>query len=76
MRRPRRCATCEGASRWKAREKIHKFEIASGEAAEAVGAVRSLVDAGLGDVALALELEHLEGRVGAMLTGLVKRHSR
>jgi len=67
---------CEGASRWKANEKVHKFEIASGEAGEAVGAVQSLVDAGLGDITLATEFEALEGRVGAMLTGLIKRHRR
>lgn len=66
----------EGASRWRAAEKVHKFEIASGEAGEAVGAIQSLVDCGLGDIALATEFEHLEGRVAAMLTGLIKRHRR
>jgi four helix bundle protein len=67
---------CEGASRWRAAEKVHKFEIAAGEAGEAVGAVQSLVDCGLGDIALASEFEFLEGRVGAMLTGLIHRHRR
>ena len=67
---------CEGASRWRPAEKVHKFEIASGEAGEAVGAIQSLVDCGLGDVELACEFEHLEGRVGAMLTGLIRRHRR
>ncbi len=64
---------CEGANRWKPAEKIHKFEIALGEAGEAAGAVVSLVDCGLGDAGLAAEFLALEGRVGAMLTGLVRR---
>ena len=64
----------EGASRWCGGDKAHKYEIASGEAGEAVSAVQSLVDAGLGDVELATRFESLSGRVGAMLTGLSKRH--
>ena len=64
---------CEGANRWKPAEKIHKFEIAAGEAGEAAGAVVSLVDCGLGDAELAAEFPGLEGRVGAMLTGLIHR---
>jgi len=67
---------CEGAGRWRPAEKILKFEIASGEVSEAVGAVQSLTDCGLGDVALAVEFETLQGRVGAMLTGLIKRQRR
>jgi len=67
---------CEGASRWRPAEKVLKFEIASGEAGEAIGAIQSLVDCGLGDIELASEVEALEGRVGAMLTGLIKRHRR
>lgn len=67
---------CEGASRWRPAEKVHKFEIAGGEAGEAVGAVTSLVDGGLGDEALAAAFIHLQGRVGAMLTGLIRRHRR
>jgi hypothetical protein len=50
------------------------FEIAVGEAGEAAGAVVSLVDCGLGDAELAAEFLGLEGRVGAMLTGLIRRH--
>ncbi|MDP6947376.1 MAG: four helix bundle protein, partial [Myxococcota bacterium] len=65
---------CEGANRWKPKEKIQKFEIAAGEAGEAVGAVVSLLDCGLGDPALAQAFVTLEGRVGAMLTGLIRRH--
>ena len=48
--------------------------IAAGEAGEAAGAVVSLVDCGLGDAELAAEFLGLEKRVGAMLTGLIKRH--
>ena len=64
----------EGASRWRPAEKVLKFEIASGEAGEAVGAVVSLVDGDLGDRRLAAQFQYLEGRVAAMLTGLIKRH--
>ena len=65
---------CEGANRWRPAEKVHKFEIAAGEAGEAAGAVVSLVDCGLGDAELAAEFLGLEERVGAMLTGLTTRH--
>lgn len=67
---------CEGAGRFKAAEKVHKFEIATGEAAEAAGAVQSLMDVGLGDAALGERFIELEGRTAAMLTGLIKRHRR
>jgi len=66
----------EGASRWRPAEKVLKFEIASGEAGETVGAVVSLVDAQVGDTRLANKLYQLDGRVAAMLTGLIKRHRR
>ena len=66
----------EGANRWRPAEKVLKFEIAAGEAGEAVSAIVSLQDAGLGDAELARRFCHLEGRVGAMLTGLVRRHRR
>ena len=65
---------CEGANRWKAKEKIQKFEIAAGEAGEAAGAVLSLVDCGLGEWELAHAFLQLEARVGAMLTGLIRVH--
>jgi four helix bundle protein len=64
----------EGANRWRPAEKVLKFEIAAGEAGEAVSAVISLQDAGLGDEALAHRFCRLQARVGAMLTGLIKRH--
>ena len=67
---------CEGAGRFKSGEKVHKFEIASGEASEAAGAVQSLMDAEVGDQALANEFLHLEGRTAAMLTGLIRRHRK
>jgi four helix bundle protein len=65
---------CEGANRWRPAEKAVKFEIASGEAGEAAGAVVSLVDCGLGDTELAAEFLGLEARVGAMLRGLIRKH--
>jgi four helix bundle protein len=64
----------EGANRWRPAEKVLKFEIAAGEVGEAVSAVVSLQDAHLGDPELALEFQALAGRVGAMLTGLIRRH--
>ena len=66
----------EGASRFKPGEKVQKFEIAAGEAGEAVAAIISLQDLGMGDAELAQRFFHLESRVGAMLTGLVRRHRR
>ena len=35
-----------------------------------------LLDLGEGDIELAAKFEHLAGRVGAMLTGLIKKHRR
>ena len=67
---------CEGAGRYRPAAKALKFEIACGEASEAVGAVVSLRDCGLGDEALAGRFLHLSSRVGAMLTGLIRRHRR
>ncbi len=63
----------EGAQRYKPGDKIQAFETASGEAGEAVSAVVSCTDIGVGDVDLATELEALMGRVNAMLTGLIRR---
>jgi four helix bundle protein len=64
----------EGANRWRPEEKVLKFEIAAGEAGEAVSAVISLRDVGHGDGALAAQSCQLEARVGAMPTGLIRRH--
>ena len=66
----------EGANRFKPGEKVQKFEIAAGEAGEAVSAVVSLQDCGLGDAALAHLFCHLQARVAAMLTGLVHKHRK
>ncbi len=66
--------TAEGANRWRPAEKVLKFEIAAGEAGEAAAAIESLLDLELGDEALAQDFLALEGRVGAMLTGLIRRH--
>ncbi len=64
----------EGAGRWRPAEKVLKFEIAGGEAAEAAGAVQSLLDGALGDPAVGAELIERLGRTSAMLTGLIRRH--
>ncbi len=66
----------EGASRYQPGDKIHRFEIAAGEVGEAVSAVLSCTDIGVGDQALAAELEVLMGRVAAMLTGLIQRQRK
>jgi len=66
--------TCEGAGRWKPAEKVHKFEIAQGEASEAAGAVQSLLDLELGDSAIASEFLVIEARAAATLTGLIRKH--
>ena len=66
----------EGAQRYKPGDKIQAFETASGEAGEAVSAVISCVDIGIGDEVLASEVEVLMGRVTAMLTGLIKRQRK
>ncbi len=66
--------TAEGANRYKPLEKVQKFEIAQGEAGEAVAAVESLLDIGVGDGAIAAEFLHIEARAAATLTGLIRRH--
>ncbi|MEZ4236206.1 MAG: four helix bundle protein [Myxococcota bacterium] len=65
---------CEGAGRWRPAEKVLKFEIASGEAGEAAGAVQSLLDAERGDAQLGQQFLVVMGRTAAMLTGLIHRH--
>ena len=67
---------CEGASRFKPREKVQSYEIAAGEAGEAAGAVQSLLMADIGDPELGERFLELEGRAGAMLTALIRRHRR
>ncbi len=65
---------CEGAGRWRPAEKVLKFEIAAGEAAEAAGAVQSLLDVKAGDPAVAEEFFTAMSRTSAMLMGLIRRH--
>ena len=65
---------CEGAGRWRPAEKVHKFEIAAGEACEAAGAVQSLLDADLGDPAVAAEFLAAMARTNAIVMGLIRRH--
>ena len=62
----------EGANRYKPKEKIQKFEIAQGEAGEAAAAVASLLDIEMGDAVLGQGFLTASGRVGAMLTGLIR----
>ena len=66
----------EGANRYRPAEKVHKFEIAGGEAGEAVSSMESLLDLEVGEAELAREAITLEGRVAAMMTGLIRRHRR
>ena len=64
---------CEGAGRWRPAEKVLKFEIASGEASEAAGAVQSLLDGGNGDAATGEAFIAAMGRANACVTGLIRR---
>jgi len=66
--------TCEGADRWRPLEKVHKFEIAAGEAGEAAGAIQGLLDAGVGDTALGQAAIEALGRTCAILMGLIRQH--
>ena len=66
----------EGAQRFQPADKIHRFEIASAEAGEAVSAVLTCLDIEVGDPELAAEFVQLMERVGAMLTGLIRRQRR
>ena len=65
---------CEGAGRWKPAEKVHKFEIALGEASEAAGAVQALLDDELGDTAGGERFIEVAGRAAACVMGLIRRH--
>jgi four helix bundle protein len=67
---------CEGAGRWRPAEKVLKFEIASGEASEAAGAVQSLLDAELGDAALGTSFIAAMARTNAIVMGLIRRQRR
>lgn len=65
---------CEGAGRWRPAEKVLKFEIASGEASEAAGAVLSLLACEVGDAAVGEAFVDAMGRTNACVTGLIHRH--
>jgi four helix bundle protein len=65
----------EGANRWGAGEKRSRFSIARGEAGEAAAVAEYLARRGVVAWTEALTVIHLEDRVGAMLTGLIKRHT-
>jgi four helix bundle protein len=65
----------EGAGRWGSGEKRAKFSIARGEAGETASCAQYLATTGALTWLQALRLIHLEDRVAAMLTGLIKRHS-
>jgi len=62
----------EGANRFTPAEKIHKFEIAQGEAGEAAAAIESLLDIGVGNEAMAHQFLHFERRAAATLMGLIR----
>ncbi|MDJ0521866.1 MAG: four helix bundle protein [Planctomycetota bacterium] len=64
----------EGANRWAARDKAARFVIARGECGECDAALEMIerLDMAAGHDVDALR--RLADRVGAMLTGLIKRH--
>jgi len=68
--------TAEGANRWRPAEKVLKFEIAAGEAGEAVAAIESLLDLEVGDEALGRQAIEAERREAAILMGLIRKHRR
>jgi four helix bundle protein len=67
---------CEGAGRWRPAEKVLKFEIATGEAAETAGAVQSLLDVPIGEVALGQQCIDRMRQTSAILGGLIRRQRR
>jgi four helix bundle protein len=67
---------CEGASRWKPKEKIQNFEISAGEAGEAAGAVQSLLSLGLGDREAGERMLEETRATYALLHGLIRRQRR
>ena len=67
---------CEGAGRWQPGDKIRCFEIASGEACEAAGAVQVLLVLGVGDEKLGGDFLAAMRRTASMLTGLIQAQHR
>ena len=66
----------EGANRWAHRDKAARFAIARGECGECDAALQMAQGLGLGDPATLDGLRTLTDRVGAMLTGLIRREER
>ena len=64
----------EGANRYSAGQKRHKFTEARGEAGEVAAWVEQLHSCGMVGEAEALEVLALADRVCAMLTRLIRRH--
>ncbi len=65
----------EGANRFTAGQKRHKFTEARGEAGEVAAWVEQLHGCGMVAEVEAVEVLELADRVCAMLTGLIKRHA-
>ncbi|MDJ0521893.1 MAG: four helix bundle protein [Planctomycetota bacterium] len=68
--------TTEGANRWTARDKAARFVIAKGECAECDAALEMIERLELAPACDVAALRALADRVGAMLTGLIRRQRR
>ena len=66
----------EGANRWSPRDKAARFATARGECGECDAALAFLLDLGLGAGSDVHSLRHRADRVGAMLTGLIRKQRR
>ncbi|MDJ0520711.1 MAG: four helix bundle protein [Planctomycetota bacterium] len=64
----------EGANRWSSRDKSARFVIARGECGECDAALEMIERLGLASGHDIRAIRRLADRVGAMLTGLIKRH--
>jgi four helix bundle protein len=65
----------EGANRWTPRDKVARFQIARGECGECDAALEVILRLRLGRTDDVRRLRHLAGRVGAMLTALIRRQN-
>ena len=63
---------CEGANRYHKGAKRQRYDQARGEAGEAAGTTVVLNDMGLISSDAAANINRLAGRLGAMLTGLIR----
>ncbi|MDJ0521025.1 MAG: four helix bundle protein [Planctomycetota bacterium] len=63
----------EGANRWAPRDKAARFVIARGEAGECDAALEMILRLELAHAGDVQSLRRLADRVGAMLTGLIRR---